>query len=54
MRNQMKYVIQIKLILLVTWATQAFADDSFAATLATKFQRKILQLTIIQKWLSLV
>ena len=40
MRNQMKYVIQIKLILLITWATQAFADDSFYGDISYQVQKK--------------
>ena len=36
----MKYVIQMKLILLVTWATQAFADDSFYGDISYQVQKK--------------
>ena len=50
----MKYVIQIKLILLITWATLAFADDSFYGDISYQVHKKIHQLTIIQIWLNLV
>ena len=50
----MKYVIQIKLILLITWATLAFADDSFYGDISYQVHKKNSSVNDYSKWLSLV